>query len=114
MWRWKLRRFAAVQSPNGQDGWKSPKSPNRPAGFRWHRRPAEHIEAIVGAYYAHVISLDVGSDVLAHDHEIAKTVVREFAKATGRRVPAPFLIGRLTKLRKRGLLPKVGNRPKKE
>jgi hypothetical protein len=73
---------------------------------------AEEIEVLVAVFEDNVTSLSVGSDVLAYNEEIAELIAKEFFALTGRIVPASDLIAKLTALRKRGLLPKVGKQPK--
>jgi hypothetical protein len=75
--------------------------------------PAEHMEVLIDIYYEHLITFDNGSDVLAYEPEIAKMVETEFEHRTMRRVPARQLIGILTAVRKRGLLPKVRDHEKR-
>lgn len=74
---------------------------------------ADETEILVQIYFEHVAELNNGSDVLAYDEGIREFVSREFAMQTGRRVPSHLLVGKITSLRKRGLLPKV-SKPKDE
>lgn len=67
----------------------------------------EETEILVLIYREHVASISLGTDAIAYDDEIADLVAKEFAADTGRAVPGSDLIGALTALRKRGLLPKV-------
>ena len=71
---------------------------------------AEETEALVKIFYCNVTALESGSDVLAYDEETAALIAKEFSSEVGRVVPAHVLVTKLTALRKRGLLPKVGNR----
>lgn len=71
---------------------------------------AEETEALVDIFYEHVTMLENGSDVLSYDDEISTLIAKEFAAASGRFVHAHELVAKLTALRKRGLLPKVGLR----
>jgi len=73
---------------------------------------AEETEALVDIFYENVTLLENGSDVLAYDDEIASLIAKEFEAETGRFIPSHLLVAKLTALRKRGLLPKVGNRGK--
>jgi hypothetical protein len=73
---------------------------------------AEHQEVLVDLYYEHVADLGFGSDTLACDAETVAMIETEFEHQTMRRVPGPFLVGILTDLRKRGLLPPVRRHPK--
>jgi hypothetical protein len=70
---------------------------------------AVEIEVLVAIYQDHVTAAQHGSDVLAYDEDLAKVLAREFAVQTNRVVAAHSLIAKLTKLRKRGLLPKVAD-----
>jgi len=70
----------------------------------------EETEALVRIYYDHVIVFENGSDGIAYEPEIGKLIAKEFFHATSRRVPAHTLNAKLTSLRKRGLLPKIGKR----
>ncbi len=67
----------------------------------------EHKEILIAIYYEHVAGLGSGSDNLGYEPETAAMLATEFEHRTMRRVPAPYLIGILTDLRKRGLLPPV-------
>ncbi|MEX0700890.1 MAG: hypothetical protein WD069_02230, partial [Planctomycetales bacterium] len=58
-------------------------------------------------FYEHLADLGNGSDNLGYEPETAAMVATEFEALTMRRIPAPQLIGILTKFRKRGLLPRV-------
>jgi hypothetical protein len=71
---------------------------------------ADEIEILVCIFHDNVTVLESGSDVLAYDDEIADLIAKGFAEQTGRIVPAHQLIAKLTALRKRGLLTKVGER----
>ena len=71
---------------------------------------AEETEILVDIYREHVLPLELGSDGIGYDNEISELIAREFAMRTNSRVPAHELIAKLTRLRKRGLLPKVGKR----
>jgi len=71
---------------------------------------AEETEILVEIFQSNVTVLESGSDVLAYDDEIAQLIAKEFSAETGRVVPAHVLVAKLTALRKRGLLPKVGKR----
>jgi hypothetical protein len=82
------------------------KAPERPD------MTADEIEVLVAIFEDFVTSRNYGSDVLAYDDEITEEISREFFAQTGRTLPAHDVITRLTALRKRGLLPKVGKLPK--
>ncbi len=75
---------------------------------------AEETEILVGIYSETVTPLELGSDELGYDPAFAQTLANLFAEATGRIVPAPDIIAKLTALRKRGLLTKVGKRGKEK
>jgi adenosyl cobinamide kinase/adenosyl cobinamide phosphate guanylyltransferase len=76
---------------------------------------AEHRLVLVDIYEEHVVQLlGAASDALAHEPEIAEMIATEFEHRTMRRLPASDLIGVLTAMRKRGLLPKVGDQPQRE
>ena len=75
---------------------------------------AEETEILTDIFYDNCTVLESGSDVLSCDDELADLIAREFAANAGRIVPAHDLLGKLTALRKRGLLPKVGELPSKE
>jgi hypothetical protein len=66
---------------------------------------AEEIEVLVDIYADNVAELDAGSDTLGYDSQLGEFIAREFADATGRVVPAHYLVAKLAALRKRGLLP---------
>jgi hypothetical protein len=72
----------------------------------------EETETLIEIFYENVTLTESGSDVLAYDEETVNLISREFAAKTGRIVPSHQLVAKLTALRKRGLLPKVGNRGK--
>lgn len=72
---------------------------------------AEHTEALVDIFRDVVLVLGIGSDSIAYDGKLAGMIAKEFARRTGRLVPACDLVGKLTALRRRGLLPKVGREP---
>ncbi len=71
---------------------------------------AEETEVLVKIYTENVTLLEVGSDVLGYEPELLELLAKEFAAETGRVVPAYELNAKLTALRKRGLLSKVGKR----
>jgi hypothetical protein len=71
---------------------------------------ADETEALVEIFYENVTLLDNGSDVLSYDEEIANLIAKEFFAATHKIVSSHHLVAKLTALRKRGLLPKVGKR----
>jgi hypothetical protein len=73
---------------------------------------AEEIEELIGIFRANVTLLDQGEDVLSYDDDVAEMIAKEFEANTGRRVPANELVAKLTALRKRGLLPRLGDLPK--
>lgn len=73
---------------------------------------ADETEALVGIYHERVTIQENGSDILSFDDEIKDLIAREFHEVTGRFVEPHLLVMKLTALRKRGLLPKVGNRGK--
>ena len=68
----------------------------------------------IGGRVAHIARHGLTMDVLAYDPEIADLIAKEFSACTGRIVPAHLLVAKLTALRKRGLLPKVEDRPKRD
>ncbi len=68
---------------------------------------AEHREVLVDIYYEHVADLGSGSDNIAYEPEVMAMIATEFHHRTGRVVPGNMLVGILTAMRKRGLLPKV-------
>ncbi len=68
---------------------------------------AEETEILVNIYYENVTVLGNGSDVLAYEEQIKRFIAREFADQAGRFVTADELVGKLTALRKRGLLPRA-------
>jgi hypothetical protein len=70
----------------------------------------EQTESLVKIFHENVILLENGSDVLSYDDEILNLIAKEFEAETGCHIAPHFLAQKLTKLRKRGLLPKVGNR----
>lgn len=74
---------------------------------------AEETECLVAIYQVNVADRHTGSDGIAYDEPTANLIAREFAGITGRIVPAHHLVAKLTALRKRGLLPKVGVQPKR-
>ncbi|MCA9111590.1 MAG: hypothetical protein KDA52_16675 [Planctomycetaceae bacterium] len=67
----------------------------------------EQSEVLVEIYVEHVLPTGRCSDALSEDDELAELVAREFTHRTRRRVPSDVLVARLTRLRKRGLLPGV-------
>jgi hypothetical protein len=73
---------------------------------------ADETEALVNIFHENVTILENGSDILSYDDEIANSIAKEFAAETDRYVEPHLLVTKLTALRKRGLLPKVGNRGK--
>jgi hypothetical protein len=73
---------------------------------------AEHQEVLVDLYYEHVAELGMGSDNLACEPETVAMIETEFEHQTMRRVEGRFLVGILTDLRKRGLLPPARQQPK--
>jgi len=75
---------------------------------------AEETEILVRIYTENVINMDCGSDVLAYEAEVAALIAKEFSLATNRVVPAHQLVAKLTALRKRGRLPKVGNKERED
>jgi hypothetical protein len=75
---------------------------------------AEESEILVAIYQDNVADFAHGSDVIAYDPEIAELLAKEFAAEIGRIIPAPQLIAKLTALRKRGLLPKAAEFPKRD
>jgi hypothetical protein len=75
---------------------------------------AEHQEVLVDLYYEHLAELGSGSDNLAYEPETVAMVETEFEHQTMRHIPGPFLVGILTDLRKRGLLPPVRQQPKQD
>jgi hypothetical protein len=75
-----------------------------------HRKfTADETEALVDIYREHVLPMNLGSDAIGYSEEIVDLIAREFAMRTGKRVPGHELNSKLTRLRKRGLLPKLGN-----
>ncbi len=62
---------------------------------------------LVGIYRENVSSIELGSDSIGYDEEIADLIAKEFAAEAGRIVPPGDLVATLTALRKRGVLPKV-------
>jgi hypothetical protein len=75
---------------------------------------AEETEILVGIFNDNVTILESGSDILAYEDDVAQMVAKDFMIHAGRFVPAHQLVAKLTALRKRGLLPKVGERSKPE
>jgi hypothetical protein len=74
-----------------------------------HRKfTADETEILVDIYREHVLPMDLGSDAIGYNDEIANLIEREFRMRAGRRVPGHELNAKLTRLRKRGLLPKLG------
>ena len=71
---------------------------------------AEETEQLVDTFYEHVTILEHGSDVLSYSPEMAEFVAEKFSAKIGRTIPAHLVVSKLTALRKRGLLPKVGRR----
>lgn len=74
----------------------------------------EDIEVLVAIYTENVTVLGAGSDNLAYEDDLKSFIAREFADRVGRVVAADDLVAKLTALRKRGLLPRVGDMPKPE
>ncbi len=72
---------------------------------------ADETECLVAIYQVNVADHCTGSDAIAYDDGTANLIAKEFAGITGRIVPAHHLVAKLTALRKRGLLPKVGVQP---
>ena len=72
---------------------------------------ADETECLVAIYQVNVADHCAGSDAIAYDDGTANLIAKEFAGMTGRIVPAHHLVAKLTALRKRGLLPKVGAQP---
>jgi hypothetical protein len=72
---------------------------------------ADESEALVAIYRVNVADKGIGSDAIACDQAISELIASEFAKLTGRIVPATHLMAKLTALRKRGLLDKVAAIP---
>jgi len=75
---------------------------------------ADETEALVEIYREHVSSIELGSDSIGYDDEIADLIAKEFAAETGRVRPASDLVAALTALRKRGVLPKIEKRSQDE
>jgi len=73
---------------------------------------AEETEVLVSIYNDRVTVQENGSDTLSFDDEIQGLIAKEFHAETGRYIEPHLLVMKLTALRKRGLLPKVGNRGK--
>jgi hypothetical protein len=71
---------------------------------------ADETEALVGIYHERVTILENGSDVLSFESETKDLIARDFQEETGRFIEPHLLVMKITALRKRGLLPKVGNR----
>ncbi len=84
----------------GQHGKRSPPPPEL---------SAEHTEALVDIFTENMTALWVGSDALSHDDEMANLIAKEFELETGTYVEPHVLVTKLKALRKRGLLPKVGD-----
>lgn len=72
----------------------------------------EETDLLVKLFEENVTPLDCGSDALAYELDLAEMLSREFADMTGRIVPANQLVAKITAIRKRGLLPKLGSRDK--
>ena len=70
---------------------------------------ADETECLVAIYQVNVADHCTGSDAIAYDERTANLIAKEFAAMTERIVPAHHLVAKLTALRKRGLLPKVGD-----
>ncbi|HEY4259119.1 MAG TPA: hypothetical protein VGM98_03115, partial [Schlesneria sp.] len=68
---------------------------------------AEQKEVLVEIYYEHVADLGNGSDNIAYEPEVMAMIATEFLHRTGRGEIGSMLVGILTAMRKRGLLPKV-------
>ena len=62
-------------------------------------------------YRINVADRGIGSDVIATDPATSELLASEFAKLTGRIVPAAHLMAKLTALRKRGQLDKLAAVP---
>ena len=75
-----------------------------------HLDPEAQEELIKGLGREHVASIELGTDAIGYDAEIADLVAKEFAINAGRVVPGSDLVGALTALRKRGLLPQIEKR----
>ena len=68
---------------------------------------ADDTELLVAIYREHASSIELGSDAIGYDDEIADLIAKEFSAEAGRVVPASILVATLVALRKRGLLPKI-------
>ena len=84
-----------------------------------HKKPppkvelsAEETEQMVDTFFENVTILEHGSDVLSYSPEMATFVAEKFSAKVGRTIPVHLVTAKLTALRKRGLLPKVGHRQK--
>ena len=76
-----------------------------------HRKfTPEETEVLVDIYREHILPRDNGSDDVGYDGEQLELIAKEFAMRVGTFVPAHHLNSKLTRLRKRGLLPKLGTR----
>lgn len=73
---------------------------------------AEETELLVDTFEEHVTVFEHGSDVLSYAPEISELVAEKFSAKIGRTIPVHLVVAKLTALRKRGLLPKVGRRQK--
>jgi hypothetical protein len=73
---------------------------------------AEQREVLVEIYYEHVADLGNGSDNIAYEPDVMAQIAADFKNRTGRVESGSMLVGILTAMRKRGLLPKV--RPQNE
>jgi hypothetical protein len=72
---------------------------------------AEETEVLVDICRDNVTVLGNGSDTLDYDEDVAESIAKAFAEATGRVVPTHELVTKITALRKRGLLPRVKDQP---
>lgn len=68
---------------------------------------AEQKEVLVDIYYEHVADLGNGSDNIAYEPEVTAMISTEFHHRTGKELAGGMLVGILTAMRKRGMLPKV-------
>jgi len=59
-----------------------------------------------------VLALGVGWYAIAYDAKLVRLIAKEFAVRTSQIVPPSELVGKITALRRRGLLPKTGDLPK--
>jgi len=75
---------------------------------------ADETELLVSLYGMHVAGKLSGSDAMAYDEEVVAILGKEFAATTGRIVLAHEIVAKLTGLRKRGLLPKVGEQENRD